>query len=329
MNNMNNYIKTNSNLILIKINKIIENSKKIRLNNKCFKCSKIFEYIYKYDNSIKIKESDIHLLINHNMINYKLYKKICELKLSLIIINYCLLNTNGLNIIDSLYEEGSNKIYIENSKNIYNSKINRFSEHSGFIYFNNYKLDKIIVLNDSRIDKNDPLIYLPQNSLEALKVDYIFHTHPKTPFIGSRSIDGIIYEFPSISDILHFIEHHNSGKLLGSIVITPEGIYIIHKLNFNRSIIKLDYDIFINDIEKTYIHCYNESIYKYNSFIKSFKNKSKISYFYKTIAQNFEYINIINKSLSNYDIYIDYFPRVNLQGSDHWIFPNIYVPIIS
>lgn len=62
-----------------------------------------------------------------------------------------------------------------------------------------------------------------------LKQKYIFHTHPTTPYIGSRFKNGIIYEFPSIMDINHFIEHHNRGELQISMVITPEGLYIIRK----------------------------------------------------------------------------------------------------
>lgn len=331
---MYNFIKTNSNLILIKINKIIEKSILKKKKNKCNICSTIFNHIYKfkYKNfKLLIKESDIHLLKKHNIINNNLYNKICEIKLPFNDINYCILNTNGINIIDGLYEEGSKQIYIQHNKNINDSKIIRFSEHSGFIYFKNNKLNKIIVLNESRTEKNDPLIYLPENTLEALNVDYIFHTHPKTPYIGARSSLGIIYEFPSISDILHFIEHHNNGKLLGSIIISPEGIYIIHKFNFNRDIIKLDYDLFIDDIEEIYKMCYYETTIKYNNFVNSVSekiNSEQLNFFYSNISQNFDYINFINNTLSNYDLYIDYYPRINLENTKNWIFPNIYVPII-
>ena len=55
-------------------------------------------------------------------------------------------------------------------------------------------------LNLENMDKEDPLIYQPENCIEAFSVDYIFHTHPKTPWLGSRvGTNGILYEFPSIS----------------------------------------------------------------------------------------------------------------------------------
>ena len=71
--------------------------------------------------------------------------------------------------------------------------------------------------------------------------------------------NGILYEFPSISDITHFIEHHNNGKLLGSIIMAPEGIYIIRKNNFNRNPIHVDYNIMIKDLQDIFSECYNDS----------------------------------------------------------------------
>ena len=127
----------------------------------------------------------------------------------------------------------------------------------------NAKVSVFIPIDD--IDKEDPLIYQPKNCLETLKSDYIFHTHPKTPYIGSRIKNGIIYEFPSISDIIHFVDHHNNGKLLGSLVITPEGLYIIHKYYFNREKIKVDIDILIDKLYDIYHECYQESMQYYHA----------------------------------------------------------------
>jgi hypothetical protein len=262
--------------------------------------------------------------------NFDLYEQISLFEIKDYDINFYPFNTNGLNIIDGLYEEGSNKIYIENNKNIFNSKIERFSEHSGLIYFSNSKLEKIIVLPDSRVDKGDPTIYLPQNSIETFKVDYIFHTHPKTPYIGSRVNYSIIYEFPSISDILHFVDHHNKGKLLGSIVIAPEGIYNIRKYNFSRDKIRIDYEIFTSELEDLYFKCYEDSMSDYYDLIKNnrkeINNEIKIptNIFYRDIANNFKYIKEINYYLEKYDITIDFYNRVLL--NNNWIFPTIYIP---
>jgi hypothetical protein len=338
---MNNYIYTNSNLLKKKINNIIENSfiKEKKMN--CNKCNKQFTIIYFYSidkkinsnskKKLKITDLDLHMFDDHNMINIRLYDEINNLKISNDLLNYYLLNTNGFHIIDGLYEEGSKKIYIENTKNIFTSNKLRYSEHSGFIYFKDNKIDKIVILNNSRTDSNDPVIYLPKNSVEAFNVNYIFHTHPKTPYIGSR----MIYEFPSLSDILHFIDHYNDGILIGSIVIAPEGLYIIRprNINSNRNKIKIDHNIFVNKLKDIYNDCFYNSIKKFD-YLSLTKNKVdnyvKIpdDLFYTKIVNDFTFINYINNYLTKFNIFIDYYPRIKLGNTDNWVFPNIYIPHI-
>lgn len=325
-----NYIYFYNTLFENKLNIIIDKARASNVKTYCKKCKKEFDKIYTINN-ITIPESAIHDYYTHNMIDYKLYDKIMSLELDEHEINFYLLNTNDIHIIDALYEQGSNKVYIENKKNIYNSKINRFSEHSGFIYFKNNKLDKIVVASQKRIDTEDPSIYLPKNLLETLNVDYVFHTHPKTPFIGSRISHHVIYEFPSISDIIHFVEHHNKGKLIGSIILSPEGLYIIRKFNFNRDKIRLDYDIFVSELEDVFIDCYEDSMSKYASLLnyKSKIDNYKIpeNIFYNNIANNMEYIKRINNYLEKYDITIDFYNRIKLDNK--WILPDIYISYIN
>ena len=253
-------------------------------------------------------------------------------------ITWSILNTNGINILDGLYEVGSNQIYIDKNKNISESKISRFSEHSGFIYFEKNKISNITVITGSRVEPSDPLIFMPSNCLEALKVDYIYHTHPKTPYIGSRIKSGIVYEFPSISDIIHFVEHHNNGKLLGSIIIAPEGIYIIRKNNFDRNPIHIDYDIMVGDLEEIFMECYNDSYLEYSKInYKELKINGEIklpdNFFYEEVSINYEYINKINKVLEKYDLFIDYYARVLFDKpkiyTKKWIFDDIYIPFIN
>jgi hypothetical protein len=337
-NPSNNYVYTNSNLIFKLLKLIISKSVIRTKSNKCCCCEKNFSfvYVYKHKNfTIRIWESVIHTLQYHNMINSKLYKNLLKNKFENFEIEWCLIATNQLNVLDGLYEIGSNQIYIEKNKNISQSKILRFSEHSGFIYFEKNKVSNISVISGSRVEPSDPTIFMPKNCLEALKVNYIFHTHPKTPYIGSRIKNGIVYEFPSISDIIHFIDHHNNGKLLGSIVVAPEGLYIIRKNNFNRKNISVDYDIMINELEKIFLECYNDSYNKY-SYIdyKIFKQHEEIKlpedFFYNKISVNYNYINKINKVLLKYDIFIDYYARTYFNKTDFalnkWIFDDIYLP---
>lgn len=363
---MSQYIYTNSNMVLNLMMNLVELSKRTKKKHKCSHCNTEFDNTYEYvsgysfvesqtpdkklDKSIikankenvkiSFDEYQIHLLKTHFLIDSIFYKEICEvedfrLKNN---IEWCLLNTNGLNIINGLYEVGSNQIYIEKKKNISQSKISRFSEHSGFIYFENKKIKTISVMTGSRVESSDPIIYMPTNCAEALKVDYIFHTHPKTPYIGSRVKNGIIYEFPSISDIVHFIEHHNEGRMLGSIIITPEGIYIIRKNNFDRGPINVDYDIMIENLENIFLECYEDSYSKYSIInYEELKIRGEVkipdSYFYSQISINYDYINKINKVLKKYGIFIDYYARTHFDkpdiGVNEWLFDNIYVPMIS
>jgi len=347
---MNDYIYTNSNIIFNTINNLISLSEKKNKINCCPLCNEEFDYEYEYkynytntqypkpNTKIKIYGYQLHLLTSHNIIDSIFYKKICTNIIPNLDIEWCLMSTNGLNIIDGLYEIGSNQIYIEKNKNIYGSKKSRFSEHSGFIYFEKNKITNITVMTGSRVDPADPLIFMPTNCLEALEVNYIFHTHPKTPYIGSRIKNGIIYEFPSISDIIHFIEHHNNGKLLGSIVVAPEGIYIIRKNNFDRKNIQIDYDIFVGELEEIFMECYNDSYSKYSVInYNNLKINGEIKlpdiFFYEQISINYEYIDKINKVLVKYDLFIDYYARILFNRPDiytnKWIFDDIYVPLIN
>lgn len=324
-----NHIYVYNQLLIDKMNRLVELSKKSISSNSCIKCKKQFENKYKIK-KLTISESNIHELSFHNIINYDLYEQIMKFEISEYNINYNLFNTNELNVIDGLYEEGSHDIYIEKKKNIFSSKDNKFSEHYGLLFFSNNKLDKIVVQLNTRLEKDDPSIYMPQNSKEALNVDYIFHTHPKTPYLGSRISISILYEFPSMGDILHFIEHHNQGVLLGSLVIAPEGIYNIRKNIFNRDKIKVDYDIFLSELEDAYFECYQDSMVDYSDLkqFEKIKGHYKIpeKLFYKNIATNLEFIKRINYVLEKYDLTIDFYPRINL--NDKWIFPSIYIPTI-
>jgi hypothetical protein len=325
-----NYIYLYNGLLNEKINKLAKLATKTQKDEKCSKCKKNFFYKYKLKN-LSFTELNIHELIYHNCIDYELYEQIINYVIENDIVYYNSFNTNELNVMDSLYEEGSKKIYIEKTKNIFESKRNKYSEHYGLLYFNGNKLDKVVVLLKSRVEKDDNSIYMPQNSLEALEVSYIFHTHPKTPYLGSRMSISILYEFPSMHDIIHFIDHHNRGVLLGSIVIAPEGIYNIRKNIFNRDKIKIDYDLFLSEMEDVYIECFQDSMEEYSDL----KQEEKINgyykidddIFYKEVATNINFIKKINNSLLKYDITIDFYNRIFL--NDKWIFPTIYLPNIS
>ena len=314
------------NSLLYKKIKIIIKKSKIKINDSyCKKCKKTFNESYIFNNKIIFTEHDIHNYIKHGFINIEIYENICNIDIKEFDINFFMMHTNNSNIIDGLYEQGSNKIYIEKNKNINNSKINRYSEHYGFIMIKSNKIEKIDILSKNRIDKDDPNIFLPKENIETFNMNYIFHTHPRGLDYGIREEYLQIYEFPSISDILNFIDHHNFGKLIGSIIITPEGLYNIRKYNFNKNKIKIDTDIFIDKIEDIIITLEDDILQKYSEYLEINDTKT---FFYNNIANNIEFIKIINEELEKYDIAIDYYSRILFKNTEKYIFPNIYLPII-
>ena len=111
----------------------------------------------------------------------------------------------------------------------------------------------------------------------------MFHTHPSTPNPGSRITEGILYEFPSISDLFHFIEHHNQGKTQGSIIIAPEGIYIIKCIDSKLRIDVQDEDTVMEFLEDKVNEIQEDALKKFGYEISD-------SLFYKKIARDLSFI---------------------------------------
>jgi hypothetical protein len=229
-----------------------------------------------------------------------------------------ILSRNQILILDSLMNYGKEKLYGDKKKDY------RYSEHAGLLDFNNNGLEKVLVSAETnRQDKDDPEILLPQNMQDALDYEFMFHTHPPTPYAGARASVGVLYEFPSISDIFHFIEHYNIGETQGSLIIAPEGIYIIHSVTGNDK-------IKINDENKVYKELVNESfeiqrnaIEKYG---KDFKDNNK---FYTDVIPDKTYIYEFNKLLKKYldgQIYVEYLPR-NKDKNGNYVVDKIVIEL--
>ena len=158
--------------------------------------------------------------------------------------------------------------------------------------------------------------------IEAFDYEYMFHTHPPTPKPGGRANEGILYEFPSISDMFHFIDHYNDGNIQGSIVLAAEGIYVIrsYKIPLDQKIIILDQSKVINELEHKYIELEHKAIKKYGI-------KFTTNYFYSKIAQNKKFIGEFNNTIRKYNIEIAYYPRI--KNKKLWKLPTVYLPIAS
>ena len=324
-------LNTNFSLLYEKLRMIIlKSSKTIEKDNSCKKCvsknsKKEKYYSYTYEN-ITFTDCDIHNLIKHNKIQNNLFTELCKINIKNYPITFNLVDTNGLNIADGLFEQGSNKIYTDRKKNVFDIQEFKYSEHYGYFTFENNTLNKVIVINKHRIEPNDPSIYLPKNTKELKNATYIFHTHPKTPNIISRANEGTIYDMPSVHDILHFIEHFNYENLLCSVVISNEGLYNIRKYNFNNNKIKLDVEVFVDNFDDTLMECSDYAFSEYIDIILN--NDINEVYFHEVIANDFTYINLMNKMLMKYDLYIDYFPRIKIEG-DYWVIPDVFLPFIT
>lgn len=231
-------------------------------------------------------------------------------------LKYIKLDRNQIMIMDALMKHGGyTKKYIDPKNKIY-----RYSEHAGLIDFNEIDVDKIIISGrTNRVDQGDEEIYLPKNIPDAFDYEYIFHTHPPTPKPGGRTKIGILYEFPSISDIFHFMDHYNDGTTQGSLVVTPEGLYNIRSLKLDKKKIIINEDEMYKKLTKTMNLLQSDAIKKYGT-------NFSIQIFYSKIAQNSSYINEINKILNKYNLHIDFFPRIKDERGE-WIIDTIYLPV--
>lgn len=316
---------------LIKNNK----TKKNEIKHQCHLCSEKnldnIYYIYKniiwFDSlkhyvekhNIKPPSKFIRFILNNDPTNdskcQNSYVKLNGTLKKIDKFSYVKIRANQLMILDALMEHGGIKPkYKEKHESSF-----RYSEHAGVLEFNNNILERVIISGTTqRSDEEDVEIFLPTMGKMAYDYEYIFHTHPATPKPGGRAQENIMYEFPSIDDIYHFIEHFNNGKVQGSIVITPEGMYNIRKKSFDKK--KIQYDLSMgSNLLKLMSKVQHNIIGKYGiNFNKT--------YFYSVIAQDTSSIDEINKLLNTYQIHIDYFPRQKTKKGD-WILGTIYLPI--
>lgn len=264
----------------------------------------------------KIKPSDefIKMIYNVSMIPINMTGRIKKKENE----KYIKLDTNQLMILDALLRHGgyTKKYFDTKYKDTY-----RYSEHAGLLDIHDSGLERIIVSgNTNRVDRGDEEIYLPNDSEDIYDFEYIFHTHPPTPKPGGRAKDGILYEFPSMGDIFHFIDHFNDGKTIGSLVMTSEGLYNIRKLDHTKNKIIIDEDKFYDDIKKQFRNQQEQALKKYGTKFSTYE-------FYSKISQDTSFIETINKTLEKYEIAIDYYPRQK-DNKGTWQISSLYLRML-
>jgi hypothetical protein len=230
---------------------------------------------------------------------------------------YIPFNQNKLLIIDALMESGSNRIYNTKDKN----KV--YSEHSGGIIIDYDSIDNISVSAETqRINANDPEILLPINNKYMDKQDFLFHTHPNTGGYGGRISQGVLIECPSPSDISNYVSFANDGKVQGSLIVAPEGIYLIRNLSYQNKL-KFDDDAYKN-LHNNIIDLEREALKKNKKILKKLKNPDV---FHKHVSSDYSFINKYNKIIEPYNIFVEYYPRIKENGK--WHLPNIHIQYVN
>lgn len=244
---------------------------------------------------------------------------------------YLKVTQNQLKIMDALMNSGGYQKTYQGKKGEKNYK---YSEHGGMLDFDDNGLERIIVTARSVSDSGDNEIYFPSHSNDTFDFEYMFHTHPPTPYPGGRTIrDGVLYEFPSSFDIMTFIEVFNEGKIQGSIVMAPEGMYIIfpYHVKYPKKIKQPKDEIATEklrvEIQEKFFEIQEKAIEDYRlenkKNIKGYLNNN----FYSLIAQNKKYINLFNKFLHTHYVHIAYIPRKKI--NNNWLVTDVYLPVQS
>lgn len=239
------------------------------------------------------------------------------------IFNYIPLQYNKLLIIDALLHQGSYPRYsaIKNEP-IYKEKF-IYSEHSGVISVKNNIIDNIIVSTETnRVDVNDDNIYLPINTETLSNYEFFFHTHPNTSTYGGRIKEGIIYEFPSANDLFNFIKYRTEGIVQASVIVAPEGIYVIRPITFQRSH-PINSDIFHN-LRKFIIKLEKNALKKLNPIISKISDPDT---FHQKVGFNLDYIGMYNKFIESMNLFIEFYPRE--KKNNEWCLRQISLPYIE
>lgn len=252
----------------------------------------------------------IKTVINTNIINDVLTNPPMKItKDDINRVKYVTITHNHLLIMDALMKQGSNKRYQSPLKNKY-----LYSEHSGALKLRDYVVDEIVIFtNTDRSDHMDQNILLPNNSINLLNYEFIFHTHPNTDVHGGRIDEGIIYEFPSSNDIFNFVKYHNEGRAEASIIIAPEGCYIIRLRSLNNIVNynNEDYETIYQLILKL------ERMAKKDKLHLIDKIKKNEDDFHKYVSHDARYIQMLNRSIKKNNIFIEYYPREKKNNEWH------------
>jgi hypothetical protein len=215
---------------------------------------------------------------------------------------------NQWSILDTLMQAGGKKYWMDQQNKP------RYSETAGYLTSVDDHISEITIGSSEESDPKDPSILFPNDMPQMAEHEYYFHTHPPTPFPGYRVKDGILYEFPSANDISHFLYQTTFGKTKGSIILAPEGVYIL-----TRDPEKTTSEHLTDKQMQTYEHWMSKIEDKAMRHFKLTPNGEPpdLDIFYEEIASNHKYANLLHNKLQRWGIKMHYLSRI--KNGDRWI----------
>jgi len=275
---------------------ILLEKKAIRKNDKMYYGYIIFDIDWqnKYPSKKLLKILKVLIIDNTRIVN-PLPKILFHEPLT--IPEWIFFSHNQLLIIDSVYQNGSVKHYsCENGDQCY-------SEISGRLLIKDNNIQEVIIhANHNNNYHSDPDTIMPKDDKLFNLSEYIFHTHPNPSPERRRS--GIIYEFPSGNDLLNFANHYKPGtsKTIGSLLITPEGLYFIKPFIYYQPIKFSGHNC--DEVNKLLISLEHDAGKKYPQITPSI--------FYNNIIHDYSYIDKYNKFIRQFNLQIDFIPRMKV-----------------
>lgn len=220
---------------------------------------------------------------------------------------------NQLVILEALYRSGGEAQYDNDKKDQM-----LYSEHSGALDIRRDKIAQVLVFaTPGRVDTSDATIIMPANVSEMKQYPYLFHTHPNTTGDHmARYREGVPYELPSPGDLHHFSHYASRGTCQGSVIVSPEGMYVMRKANW---CIPVD----MAGLTQKNLAGIVGSIQK-EEMVRLKKIESKLvdlDAFHRYVSGDPRAINKLNVVLNDANIFVDYYPRIR-RGST-WALPEI------
>lgn len=224
-----------------------------------------------------------------------------------------LITQDQLRLLDSLFIHSSEKML--NNKD--------YEETMAYMDFQHKSLEHIKVkVNRKYMFKGEDqqLFFHNINEVDAIDYEFMVHTHPLTPDLETRiEQDNIMFDFPSATDIISFIGMSSKHQAQGSIVIAIEGLYVIRALR-DLSVVLLDKNEFQWE--------YNMRVYYLNerAIDTHYDEKFSIERFLQKIVHSRQYVDELNTFLRDYNVVIDYHPRVRKNG--RYVLPPFTVSVV-